>query len=132
MTYLAILVGAIASMSIGLLWFGPLFGKMWSEAMGFTPESKLEAKGAEKTYALSFLFEIITSYVLFQFFLVIGVTSVIAGLEIVALAWLGFVIPIEAGKVMWMGKPWKLFYLNSLHRLFSYCVMAIAIILITH
>ena len=36
--WLAVLVALIANQVLGFLWYGPLFGKMWSEATGKTPE----------------------------------------------------------------------------------------------
>lgn len=35
--YLAVIVAAAASMIIGMIWYGPLFGKTWRSLMGFTP-----------------------------------------------------------------------------------------------
>jgi len=37
--YLAVLVAAIASMALGFLWYGPLFGNQWKKLMGFTDKS---------------------------------------------------------------------------------------------
>ncbi|WND02394.1 DUF1761 domain-containing protein [Temperatibacter marinus] len=36
--WLAILVGALAYMFVGGLWYGPVAGKAWMEEMGITPE----------------------------------------------------------------------------------------------
>ena len=33
--YLAVLVAAIASIVLGFVWYGPLFGKTWTQLMGF-------------------------------------------------------------------------------------------------
>ena len=44
--YLAVLVSAVSAMVLGFLWFGPLFGKEWSKAMGWTEEQM--AAGREK------------------------------------------------------------------------------------
>ena len=33
--YLAVLACAVAAMTAGFLWFGPLFGKTWARHMGF-------------------------------------------------------------------------------------------------
>lgn len=129
----AVLAGAVASMAIGAIWFGPMFGKMWSEAMGFTPESLKEMKSdtMAKTYGLSFVFEILTAFILLQLIGMVGTTTIYGALELVFFIWIGLVIPIEAGKVIWMKKSWKLFYLNSLHRLFAYFAMATVLMLIT-
>ena len=41
--YFAIVVGAVLSMVIGAVWYGPLFGKKWLEIVGATAED-LEAR----------------------------------------------------------------------------------------
>ncbi len=32
--YLAIIVGAVFSMILGAIWYGPIFGKKWMEIIG--------------------------------------------------------------------------------------------------
>src|SRR5581483_7963292 len=48
LNWLAILVSIVASFAIGGVWYGPLFGKVWSKAMGFTdkPSGAEIAKGS--------------------------------------------------------------------------------------
>ena len=52
--FLAVAVAALAPMVIGGIWYGPLFGKLWMSAHGYTPE-RLEVmkKGMGKAYGLS-------------------------------------------------------------------------------
>lgn len=47
--YLAVLVAAIASMILGYLWYGPLFGNMWKQLMGFTDKDMKKMKMSPKT-----------------------------------------------------------------------------------
>ncbi len=42
--YLAVVVAAVASFILGMIWHGPLFGKAWAEARGVTPEQMEKAK----------------------------------------------------------------------------------------
>jgi hypothetical protein len=35
--YLAVIAAAIAAVGVGVLWYGPLFGKEWMKLMGYTP-----------------------------------------------------------------------------------------------
>ena len=37
--YGAVVGAAVASMILGSLWYGPLFGKPWMAAMGFTKDA---------------------------------------------------------------------------------------------
>ncbi len=38
-TWLAVIVAALASFPLGMLWYGPLFGKAWMAASGVTKET---------------------------------------------------------------------------------------------
>ena len=42
--YLAVLVSAIAMIVLGFIWYGPLFGKIWTKEMGWTKADMEEAK----------------------------------------------------------------------------------------
>ena len=35
----AVLVAGVVYMVVGMVWYGPLFGKLWKSLMGFTDES---------------------------------------------------------------------------------------------
>src|SRR3989344_5945336 len=64
--YLAVVAAAVASMAIGFVWYGPLFGKQWMALMGFTKESMnaAKAKGMSKSYALMTIGSLVMAYVL--------------------------------------------------------------------
>ena len=38
LNFLAVVVAAIAPMVIGGIWYGPLLGRQWMSAHGYTPE----------------------------------------------------------------------------------------------
>ena len=52
--YLAVLVAAVVSIILGMLWYGPWLGKQWIALMGMSPASLAEAKkkGLTKIYTL--------------------------------------------------------------------------------
>ncbi len=112
--YLAVLVAAVASMVIGFLFYGPLFGKFWIALMGFTKEQldAGKAKGMSKSYALGFLGSLVTSYVLARFVAYTGAGGISGGLQTGFWAWLGFVATVALGSILWEGKSWKLYGLN--------------------
>lgn len=126
--YLAVLVAAVASMILGALWYGPLFGKKWIAYMGWSPElSEEKKKGAGKGYAIQFIASLVMSYVLAHalvfassFLDVSGVTS---GLSAGFWNWLGFVAPVTLGGVLWEGKSWGFWLLNNGYYLCSLLVM---------
>ena len=124
--YLAVLVAAIASMVIGFIWYGPLFGKMWMRMMGFDKKKMDEAKkkGMGKTYALAFLTSLIMSYVLAHFVSYLQAMTIADGAILGFWLWIGFFATTQLGMVMWEGKPVKLYILNTLHYLVTLIVMA--------
>ena len=124
--YLAVLVAAIASMVVGFLWYGPLFGKQYMALMNFDKKKINEAKkkGMGKTYALTFLTSLIMSYVLALFIGYVDATNIIDGIILAFWLWIGFFATTQLGMVLWEGKPVKLYVLNTLHHLVSLAVMA--------
>lgn len=111
---LSVLAASVASMIIGFLWYSPfLFGNLWMRLSGFTKESR----GMGKTYAISFILEIITTYVFYRLILATNTYTIPGVLELSSFVWLGFFIPVLASSMLWDHKPFMLFALNSLHRL---------------
>jgi hypothetical protein len=55
--WLAVILGAVALMVIGFVWYGPLFGRLWMEASGRRPDPS----GAGPVYALSGLGALVMS-----------------------------------------------------------------------
>ena len=104
----AVLVSAIASMVIGSIWYGPLFGKRFIHEMGMdtlTPEKQAEMK---KSMTLSYVWQFIASLVMF-FVLAWYITTsehagVYGGVSNVFGLWLGFVVPLSLGNALWGGK----------------------------
>lgn len=131
--YLAVLVAGIAAMAVGFVWYGPmLFGKQWMKLMGHTKES-MEAAKKEigKTYAISFVFTLVSAYVLSH---VIGLSQsfygyspVMTGLTSGFWMWFGFVMPVQATDVLFGGKKWKLFGINTGYQLASLLVIGVVL-----
>lgn len=138
--YPAILACGVASMVIGSLWYGPLFGKPWMKLMGFTPE-KMEAmkkdpagkKKMMRSYGLMFVGSLVMAYVLSHALVFastyLGSSGVSAGLMTGFWNWLGFIAPVTLGSVLWEGKPWRLWILNTGHYLATLCAMGVILAL---
>src|SRR3989344_7683579 len=117
--YWAVLVAAVASMVIGFLWYGPIFGKLWIRLSGFTAEqiSAGKTKSMGGTYMISFFGSLAMSYVLAhalifasEYLQIFGLT---AGLTAAFWNWFGFVMPVTLSNVLWEGKSWKLWVLGN-------------------
>ncbi len=126
--YLAVLACAVASMVIGFVWYGPLFGKKWMKLSGINPESGKKS-GMSASYALMFVGSLVMAYVLAHA-LVFAATylkasGVSAGLTAGFWNWLGFIAPVTLGSVLWEKKPWSLWILNNAYQLLTLLVMGI-------
>ena len=116
--YLAVLVAAIASMALGMLWYGPLFGKLWMKLSGITPQSMKKMKLTPKAaMTLGFIGTLVTAYVLSHFVDLLSVTTWSGAAQFAFWAWLGLVAPVQLGAYLWEGKPFKLFVLNTVYNL---------------
>jgi hypothetical protein len=116
---MAVLAATVASMVLGFLWYGPIFGKQWMALMGFTQASMEEAKkkGMAKSYAAMAIGSLVMFYVLAHSLefasAYTGATGAEAGCMVAFWSWLGFVAPVTMGSVLWEGKSWKLWILNN-------------------
>ena len=129
--YWAVLVAAASSIVLGFLWYGPFFGKTWMREVGMTDEKMKSAKekGMTSSYVLMTVGSLVMSYVLAHalafasaYTLTIGVS---AGLMAGFWNWLGFVAPVTMGSVLWEGRSWKLWLLNSGYYLVALLLMGV-------
>src|SRR5207249_1312102 len=64
LNWLAIVAGVIASFAFGGIWYGPLFGKTWAKAMGFTEGMKPSGKEIARGSALNIIGSLLMAFVL--------------------------------------------------------------------
>lgn len=123
--YWAVFISAAVSMVIGSLWYGPLFGKMFMQAMGMdkmTDAQKAEMKkGMGMSYVLQFIGSLVMFYVLAVMMGRLNQLSVNGGLMVAFWSWLGFIVPIKLSDAIWGGKK-VLFWLGIGHSLVNLLV----------
>lgn len=112
----AILAAAIASMIIGSIWYGPLFGKQFMVATGmdkWTPErQEAEKKNMGKLYGIQFAASLLMFFVLTWLMTNLGQLSLTGGLTAGFWSWLGFVMPVQLANQLWGGKM-TLFWIGT-------------------
>ncbi len=130
--YLAVVAAAVSAMVIGFLWYGPLFGKEWRRLMGMSleemrsmPLSPMQAMALGTVVALVMAYVLSHVYVFSSTYM--QVSGYMAGLSSAFWLWLGFVATTQIGVVLWEGKSWKLFFLNTAYSLVSLAAMGIII-----
>lgn len=128
--YWAIAAGAVLSMVIGALWYGPLFGKKWMEILGVVlddPEARKKMqRSAGPLYLVQFLLTLFQVLVLAH---LIADASRTGGLERSLWIWAAFVIPTLAGAVMWTNQSatlkWTRFLIQAGYQLVIFIVFGL-------
>lgn len=129
---ISVLVAALAPMLIGVLWYGPLFGKQWMTLTGLTKSSMkdMTLTGAQ-AMVLGFLASIVTTYVLAVLLRTTGMIYDMTGaLRLTFFIWLGFVSMTQLSVVLWEGKKINLFALNTAYSLVAYLIVAAILVAI--
>lgn len=117
--YLAVILCGISYMVIGMLWFGPLFGKRWMRLSGITEKKlkELQQNGMTQTYAISFVSSLVMAYVLdhFIWFTAPGAVTIAVGIKTAIWAWLGFVATTSLAGYLYTAekKPMSLYLLDN-------------------
>ena len=126
--YVLILGGAIVSMIVGSIWYGPLFGKKWMEITGAADcneeERKKMQKAAMPLYITQFLLTLLQLFILVNQMTYGGWTKQAIGVSF--FYWLGFVMPTVAGSAMWNGNSsrikWMTFLIQSGYQLVMFLI----------
>lgn len=131
--YLAVLIAGIASMIVGFIWYSPfLLGNPWMKEMGLTMEKMKKAqKQLGPMYALSFVLSLLTAYVLYHVIVMsmnyFHYPKLMTGLTSAVWMWLGFIMPVQATDMIFGGKTWKLFGINTGYQFVSLLAMGIVL-----
>jgi hypothetical protein len=125
--FLAVVGAGIVAMGIGFAWYSPvLFGKRWLALSGVSPDTKGKSKEQMiKSTLIGFIAALVTAFVLSLFVNIAGATSMYDALLLAFLVWVGFTATIQVGVVLWEGKPWRLFLINTTHSFVSIALMTI-------
>ncbi len=128
------LAAIVAGFMIGGLWYGPLFGRAWVKAMGWTDANIAPPTPAEmrKAMLLQILGLVLMVYV-FTHSLLVWIPSSWGGADAGGPAygvmgafftWIGFYVPLQLNKVGWERRPWKLFAINAGHDFVQLMILA--------
>ena len=110
-----IAIATIINFLVGWLWFSALFGRTWAKLQGLDMNMPMDAKAKSQMMRSMFVNLITTALTAFVFF-TLAENLLVAGSQIFCfalLAWLGFMVPISLGSVLWLKKPFKLFVIEG-------------------
>jgi hypothetical protein len=125
--YLAVVAGAVLSMVLGFVWYGPLFGKKWMEIVGVNADD-LEArkkmqKSAGPLYGVQFVLTLFSVFILAH---LVADTQTVGGLQRALWIWAAFVIPTLAGASMWTNESgslkWARFLIQGGYQLVMFAI----------
>jgi hypothetical protein len=103
----AVLVAGLAHMATGLMWFSPVcFGKQWMEL------TKQEMKPDRRWIAAGVIGHQVIALVLAVVVYLASATTILEGFVVGVLIWIGFVVTLEIGELIWERIPFKLFMLR--------------------
>jgi hypothetical protein len=124
--FIAVIVAAVAQMIIGAIWYAPpVFGKMWMKLTGISQKDIDEGKKQmPKTYAFAFVGALIMGYILAILLNLTGAITIMDGLQIGFLVWLGFIATSSLSLVLFEGRKQELYLLNSGYNLVGILVMS--------
>ena len=117
-------VAAVVNMILGALWYSPvLFCSVWMKLSKIKATKEDMKKCAKVGYAVTMVMSLVMAFVLSVLVSSLGLTSALGGALVGALVWVGFVMTTFIGQVLWEGKPFLLYVLNSGYYLVSFVIM---------
>ena len=109
---LAVLIAGITHMAIGLIWFQPkLFGNDWVKLTG------KELQPASQWLPAGIIGHLVMALVLALIINLAYAATAVEGAIVGAMAWIGFIVPLEIGELIWEKIPFKLFLIRIFNHL---------------
>lgn len=129
--YLAVLVCGVASMIVGFLWYGPLFGKAYMKTMGAETMSPEQKEAMKKSmwgmYFVQFILALITAYVLAYH--IANWAGAETPVMVAICSWFGFIVTTTASGALWSGKSkkmaWNMFLISAGAQLVTFVVFGL-------
>ena len=111
---LAVIVAGILHMVIGLVWYQPrLFGNAWAALTG------KDLNPAKKWLGLGVIGHLTIALVLALLIGLAGARDAVGGFTIAFLVWIGFIVTLEIGELIWEKIQTKLFLIRIGEHLLS-------------
>jgi len=105
--FYAVFIAWIIHTASGLLWFQPkLFGNEWSKLTG------KELQPDKKWIIPGLIGHLIMGFVIVVIIKLAGIENGWGGLLVGLLGWIGFVVPLETGELIWEKIPFRLFLIR--------------------
>ena len=122
--YLSILIASVFSFVVGMLWYSPaLFGNLWTKLSKVDIKKSKNKSSVGVSMLLGFISTLILASVFQYLIVLLKYSGLAAGATLGFWLWLGFLATSLLGGVLWEGKPWGLYILNSVYWLVNLLVI---------
>jgi hypothetical protein len=118
--WIAVIVGVILANVLGFVWYGPLFGKPWTRAIGKSPE---EMQGSPMMYAVTVIASLITMVVLAASVQAFGSATLVEGAVVGAALAIGLYATGTYVGSTFEGRNITLWQINTLYNFVVIVVM---------
>lgn len=124
----AVLVATLSTFLVGWLWYGPLFGKAWMNAVGLT-EEQIQQRNMVKVFGFAFIFELIMAFNLAVFLTGSPEAAEMMNAQMGAfygfLAGFGWVFFALAVNSLYEQKSWKYIFINGGYWTVAFTIMGL-------
>ncbi|WP_420431851.1 DUF1761 domain-containing protein [Hyphobacterium sp.] len=121
---IAVLLSTVGFMLVGMVWYGPLFGKRWMALNGFTEESMKDVNMG-LTMAKGVVNSLIASFGIGFLIHVTGQSGLMATLHISIMAWFFFAATTEMLKHIWERQSLELTGIHLGNQLVAYALAGV-------
>jgi hypothetical protein len=122
--YAAVLVAGLLSIVVGMVWYGPLFAKVWMKEVGLKEK---DARSPGAGYAIAMVSSLVQAYVLAHFVDYTGATTWVDGAVTGLWIWAGFVASAFAVNYTFAKRSLRLWQIDTGY--FSALLVAQAVLL---
>ena len=120
----AVLVSTVLAFVLGGLWYGPVFGKAWMAAMGFTEE---DVQPTPTPFIVSFFTALITALTLAWGMALLAIADPLGGAAFGLVVGVGFIATAMASDTAFCGWGMKLWLIQAGYRVTYSVLMGVVI-----
>lgn len=122
-----VLASVVISFIIGILWYGPFFGKKWMKAIGMKAEDI--SGGNAGVYIYAAVNAVVVVFGLAFILNAIGVQSIAQGLLVTLIVWIALNLSPFINHINFDMRAKSLIYITTLHDLVGWLLMTILIVI---
>ena len=126
LNWLAIIVATVMSFALGFLWYGPVFGKAWLDALGKTVD---ELNPSPTPFIISAVTTLITCVAAALLIHWLNIGTWMGGAGIGLLIGIGFIAASTASDAAFCGWSWKLVAIQGSYRVVYSVLMGVVLAL---